>query len=186
MKKFFLLFYIISFLHVVSYGQHLISAGVTTQGYHYFKNPNNNTSFAFHFPNGFNYKNIGYSLCIGSTFYLFDLQYIKYTSLVQIGDSISDLRDAYSGSFSFLSGITFFPGKRVQIPFYLGIGINAYIYKGGYRLFFPIVGKLRLVVYLSNNVALYTSVAGNVGYRFRSKLLHASVFPEAGLLVSFK
>lgn len=184
MKKFFFLFYIISFLHVVSYGQHLISAGVTTQGYNYFNNSINDTYFDF--PNGFNYKNIGYSLCFGSNYYLLDLQYIKYTSLVQIGDSVSDLRDAYSGSFSYLHGITFFPGKRVQIPFHLGIGINAYIYKGGFRLFFPIVGKLRLVVYLSNNVALYTSVAGNVGYRFRSKLLHASVFPEAGLLVSFK
>ena len=183
MKKFFLLFYIISFLHVVSYGQHLISAGVTTQGYHIF---NNNTSYEFHFPDGFNYKNIGYSLCFGSNFYLIDLQYIKYTSLVQIEDSVSDLRDAYSGSISYLNGITMFPGRRVQIPFYLGLGINAYIYKGGCRLFFPIVGKLRLVVYLSNNVALYTSVAGNVGYRFISKLFHASVFPEAGLIVSFK
>ena len=65
-------------------------------------------------------------------------------------------------------GRTIFPGKRVQLPLYIGIG-GEYI-KGGplHNLAFDVAAKARLKFYISNSFGIYAGATGRWGFGAKS------------------
>ena len=124
---------------------------------------------------------IGYERHLGKYDMLLEAGYSKMTFQDRDGnDSIT------SGRFSFQAfpGYTILPGKRVQIPLYIGIGASIYNKSVGSNFYLDFGVRARLKVYLSNQIALYGGAFYMIGFG-KNKSMENLYGVDAGILFSF-
>lgn len=135
--------------------------------------------------------NVGLGWRRGYNETLFDIFYAKESPTLTVNlDTIPisfNYGTIHHAALHGYRGYTILNGKRVQIPFYLGIGLSYYSQPIPTKLFIDIGGRVRMRIYVTNKIALYVGgyyLFGFSGNKTNKYIVYHSGL-EAGLMFNF-
>lgn len=116
---------------------------------------------------------------------LVDLFYAKESLIDQAGQF--SMENSHLAMHAYL-GYTFFNGRRVQLPLYLGLGLSHYSQPVPTKLLIDMGGRARIRIYVTNTIAMYVGgyylIGLNGKKEYKDNKVHHSGL-ETGVLFNF-